>query len=629
MSRPRRRVWTWFAACVAALFVGLSVVSVVAWSMDSERRESQRRAVHEEQVRLALWRLDSALTPILVRESGRTHRQFVAPDGEALPDEVVLRFARSQSGEHVIDPRAPADARDRFEREVDRAWLEGAVPSPGTQIDGGEADKRGMLARASSEGQRELDDGIVDQVAAAPQQKKAPIPLPEQQSVAYQSTVSDNEFQRRVQNLQKNSPGYGGSVNYANNADWAWNGARRVDDDRNDVNESYRGDASERAPSASKGGKLRGSVEGVASAVEDKLTHEPLFVRESVMAALWHQDMLLLARRAEAEDGRWIEGTWLDWAELEASLRAEISDLLPDAQLEPVRDQAQDTSRLLATLPVRLLPGPMPEVEGPTFTAMRVAIASAWFVALVVLVAAWYLLRATLELSERRGAFVSAVTHELRTPLTTFRMYTEMLADGMVQDAERQRSYIETLRGEAHRLDNLVQNVLTYARIEDDRAQAQVERMSVASLVEGLLPRLEQRANEGEAPLEVQGLEAYAQLELSSDRTAVEQILFNLVDNAVKYGRAAEDPRIRLEVAKADGQLSLRVCDNGPGIPEAERRRVFRPFEKAEAHAAGTVPGVGLGLALCLRLAKQLGGSLRLVEREGAGACFELCLPLA
>jgi signal transduction histidine kinase len=117
-----------------------------------------------------------------------------------------------------------------------------------------------------------------------------------------------------------------------------------------------------------------------------------------------------------------------------------------------------------------------------------------------------------------------------------------------------------------------------------------------------------------------------------TDATALEQIVFNLVDNACKYagGRCAE-PVVRVSLERHGRWAELRVCDSGPGIARGERSRMFRPFHKSADEAANSKPGVGLGLALCHRLARALGGKLTLEKPDGqaAGACFVLKLPMA
>jgi signal transduction histidine kinase len=101
------------------------------------------------------------------------------------------------------------------------------------------------------------------------------------------------------------------------------------------------------------------------------------------------------------------------------------------------------------------------------------------------------------------------------------------------------------------------------------------------------------------------------------------------VDHACKYAAGADTREIRITVQSAASIALLRVRDHGPGIPSREARRLFRPFRKSAREAAHSAPGVGLGLALSRRLARSMGGDLRLVHSQGRGACFELTLRLA
>src|SRR5207248_2198106 len=134
-----------------------------------------------------------------------------------------------------------------------------------------------------------------------------------------------------------------------------------------------------------------------------------------------------------------VQGSWLDWPQLKARLLAEATDLLPKAELTAVAGGGTSVpSRMLAGLPVRLVVGETAEA-GSVEPALRWALEIGWGAALLAVIAAALLLQGVITLSERRAAFVSSVTHELRTPLTTFRMYAEMLARGMVPDANRRQ----------------------------------------------------------------------------------------------------------------------------------------------------------------------------------------------
>jgi K+-sensing histidine kinase KdpD len=131
--------------------------------------------------------------------------------------------------------------------------------------------------------------------------------------------------------------------------------------------------------------------------------------------------------------------------------------------------------------------------------------------------------------------------------------------------------------------------------------------------------------------IQVDADEAVAATRVTVDAGAVEQILFNLVDNACKYAApSAIDRIIHLEALPEQGRLAmLRVRDHGEGISEAGARRLFQPFSKSATEAAHTAPGVGLGLALCRRLSRSLGGDLRRDASVRNGAAFVLSLPLS
>ena len=115
---------------------------------------------------------------------------------------------------------------------------------------------------------------------------------------------------------------------------------------------------------------------------------------------------------------------------------------------------------------------------------------------------------------------------------------------------------------------------------------------------------------------------------MSTDPAAVEQILFNLVDNACKYAQSVADATIEVNWLTRDTHVEVRVTDRGPGIPPDKVRHLFRPFSKSVHDPANTAPGVGLGLALCRQLAQALGGQLRYESPGGQGATFVLTVPL-
>ena len=524
--RPAR-VWLVFAACATALLGAMVWISLTVLRLERAEQQARAQAALEENTRLALWRLDSALIPLLALE-GRSE----------MPAEYLARFQIAPGGE-VTSPQVPAPAR---RLESLRAIVSGA-----------------------------------DLAARLPRQPPAP-----PQSIM--AAAADPASIQKNKNVQE----------YA---------ARQQ--------------------------SLSNSVLSQAAAVPPVLAPRPLPPREGAPAALWVGDVLLLARRVGVGDAEYIQGTWLDWPRLRKDLLASIQDLLPDARLEPVTAGARpDEERRLATLPVRLVtgPAPVPESTGPSPT--RLSLAGAWAFAFLAALAVAALLRGVVELSERRHVFVSAVTHELRTPLTTFRLYTDMLADGMVTDEARRREYITRLRGEAERLGHLVENVLFYARVESGRGEAAREVVDLQALLPEAQPRLAERAARADLELSVAPREG-GPVHVHVDRSAVEQILLNLVDNACKYASRSTPPRIDVQLETMAGRALVRVRDHGPGLSAAERRRLFQPFSKSDRDAANSAPGIGLGLALSRRLARAQGGDLALDTTGEGGAVFVLSLPLA
>lgn len=334
----------------------------------------------------------------------------------------------------------------------------------------------------------------------------------------------------------------------------------------------------------------------------------------SPLTPVWVRGELLLARRIGASS---VQGAWLDWSQVQRWLPNTIRDLLPEARVEPASPR-DETERRLAALPLKLIPGQLAaKVEGPP-SSVRLVLVVAWAGLLLAALAVIVLMAGTLSLSERRATFVSAVTHELRTPLTTLQTYAEMLVEGKIVDPVKRQQYLETLHTEAVRLSHLVNNVLAYSGVERGRTAVVTETLALAAVLGRCRERLGARAAQAGLTLEIDCAPA---LQVLGDAGPIEQILFNLVDNAAKYGAGC----ITMSARSLGSTIELRIRDQGPGVQNDSRKRLFEPFSKSAERAAGTVPGVGLGLALSRSLARAMGGDLRF-EPTDVGACFVLSL---
>jgi len=354
---------------------------------------------------------------------------------------------------------------------------------------------------------------------------------------------------------------------------------------------------------------------------------------------LWIKGELMLVRHVVKGDEDTTQGIWLDKEAIKRRLLDEIRDILAHATLEPIETDYKalalgqlnldsDTNALVA-LPWRLVVGESAVAVVQGWTPMRKTLAIAWVGALCAVLAVAVMFKGVMKLSERRASFVSSVTHELRTPLTTFKLYSEMLAEGMVRDEEKRSSYLQTLTKEADRLTHLVENVLAYSRIEKGSARARVEKVSLGLLVDRIEGRLIDRLKEANMEWENHLLVFGKDIMIEADITAVEQILFNLVDNAGKYGGSDDGGVVHLTAELDKKSVRIQIADEGKGIAKCDQRKLFRAFHKSAAEAAHTKPGVGLGLALCRRLARAMGGDLHVVKpaNKKLGACFELVLP--
>lgn len=593
-----RNIWLAFAASAILVLAAMGWLTASALRLERAEAAARHQAQLEESVRLALWRMESFVAPLISRESARPYFHYSSlysieraysnmwedadygdllvpsPLMQPLGPEVLLHFQLDADGRLTSPLVPPPQLRKLAENAgLDPQRVEAARQRLATLDQ--RLDRTELLAR--------LPAPPGDAPTAVVRLDLPPAPPPQLAQRGQSAQTFDYQQQRGQTELQARQRAVGNLLN------------QQLDG----------------APADA----LRGDL------------------REGALAALWAGESLLLARRVRIEGRELVQGCWLDWDALHGLLTHEVADLLPAARLEPVPDQPVNAAtRRLATLPVRLDAGPHAPAPVEPLSPVRLALLAAWACLALAVGSVALLLHGALLLSERRAAFVSAVTHELRTPLTTFRLYADLLARE-AGGAEQRRGYVETLQREALRLSHLVENVLVYARLERGRHPAQAETLTVCELVERLRPRLADRAAQAGLALDALVSETDAQRTVAVDAAAVEQIVFNLVDNACKYaGPSATERTIRLTAQAGRSEtVELRVQDHGPGIGDAQRARLFRPFRKSAHEAADSAPGVGLGLALSRRLARALGGDLSLEPRRSAdaarGACFVLRLP--
>jgi signal transduction histidine kinase len=233
--------------------------------------------------------------------------------------------------------------------------------------------------------------------------------------------------------------------------------------------------------------------------------------------------------------------------------------------------------------------------------------------------------RKIVDTSERQSRFVSSVTHELKTPLTNIRMYIEMLDQGMARDPEREQEYFRILDSEGARLSRLVTHVLELSKLEKQHRRPELKTGDFADVIEDV-----GRLMAG--PLKQGGFELKWENNLSRpfryDREIMVQVLANLIENSVKFGRSSPRREILIRLREDGRRIAIEVCDSGPGIPAGDLRKIFNDFYRSKDAAARAAGGTGIGLALVRRFIALLGGEVSARNNPDQGCTFTLRLPV-
>ncbi len=227
-------------------------------------------------------------------------------------------------------------------------------------------------------------------------------------------------------------------------------------------------------------------------------------------------------------------------------------------------------------------------------------------------------------LERLRQDFVANVSHELKTPLTGIKLCAETLLAGAVEDAEHRTRFLDQIVAQSERLHALILDLLSLARIESGEELFEFGPVSMPAVVQACLERHRTRADAKRQTLETV-LDGPPSTVAWADEEAVEQILDNLLDNAVKYSR--EGGVVRVGWGEDDGHVWLRVADDGIGIPEADLPHIFERFYRVDKARSRQMGGTGLGLAIVKHLTQAMQGAVQASSRVGQGATFTVRLP--
>jgi signal transduction histidine kinase len=246
---------------------------------------------------------------------------------------------------------------------------------------------------------------------------------------------------------------------------------------------------------------------------------------------------------------------------------------------------------------------------------------------LAIAVGSWLVfsdLRRQLTLARQKTDFVSNVSHELKTPLTSIRMFSEMLAEGRVEDDAKRRQFLGIITAETARLTRLINNVLDFARLERGEKKYQFAHCDLAALaretLESYRPHLDASAFRFTLRLPDEAVVVHG------DRDALAQVMVNLLSNAEKY--SGDQKEIEVKVARKGDLAEFTVLDRGVGVPPGCEGKIFEQFYRAHDSLSSGIQGSGLGLTLARQISRAHGGDVTYAAREGGGSCFVLRLPL-
>ncbi len=590
-NQTRRKWWLLYTAGILLTLTALAAGTTIIITLDHTAQRAAATADRQASLRLALWRLDAWFSPLLFQESARTPDDYAStnPDSPLINFEskfIPIHFEISPTG-IVTSPQSAAQP----------AFLE-QIRNAVQATDFARKIKLAESAAASNYQLMQSPSSVNELPAVAADQDTAPNNNTQRQESARGSQQYDS--QKRSNVVQQSIANRGQTKSQSKGAPQQFDQA----------NEGF--------PSPPEFPDLQ-----VGPFI-------PMWLNNQNSNTSTKQ--LAFIRRLHAPNHESQQGFLINWQIITQAMQKEVADLFPSATLAPVYTvwgSADPPDLALAGLPATLVVAPLDFSNINLSTPTSLTLILTYTLVILAVTAIGIALKGGIAFGDKRNRFASAVTHELRTPLTTFRMYSEMLAQDMVPPGE-QKTYLHTLEREARRLESLVNNVLAYARLEEGRPQnltqaAPANPQPAIEILNRFLPDWQTRAQDANLTLEFQS-NLDPSHKINADPEALGQIIFNLIENACKYGQSESNPTIQLN-AQTDQQnqiLTITLTDHGPGIDPTKINNLFKPFERA--HNDPTKPGLGLGLALAKSLAQNLAGNLTLHQTNPT--TFRLTLPL-
>ncbi|MDW7670964.1 MAG: ATP-binding protein [Bacillota bacterium] len=228
------------------------------------------------------------------------------------------------------------------------------------------------------------------------------------------------------------------------------------------------------------------------------------------------------------------------------------------------------------------------------------------------------------KLEKMRKEFVANVSHELKTPLTTIKSYAETMLEGGIDDPELQERFLKVIDDEADRMARLVRDLLQLSNLDYQQMKWDPKPVNLLHLMDKAVRNMEHSIRQKNHSLQYEPPQEA--LYTYGDEDAIEQVIINIVSNAIKYTPDGGELRIYLEAEKST--VSLTVQDNGIGIPSQDMPRVFERFYRVDKARSREMGGTGLGLSIAQQIIEAHGGSIHLYSRENKGTRVVMRLPM-
>jgi two-component system, OmpR family, phosphate regulon sensor histidine kinase PhoR len=236
-----------------------------------------------------------------------------------------------------------------------------------------------------------------------------------------------------------------------------------------------------------------------------------------------------------------------------------------------------------------------------------------------------YTLNIEIRLNRLKSEFISNVSHELKSPLTAIRMMTEMLHHKRIQTEERKSEYYSAMLEESEHLSHLIDNILDFSRIDEDRKKYDFTDLNLDELIMKFLGPTRERIKQQGFDIRYDRPDKVPLIRGDSD--AFVQVLYNLIDNAIKF--SGKSKQIDVSLALKDNELHLIVKDFGIGISPADQEKVFERFYRCREPQEAGIRGSGIGLAIVKRIVEDHGGYLTLESSPGKGSKFTVRIPVS